>query len=378
MTLPLRSGSARRPDIGPLIDNSLKCGNCQFPHLPGESITKEYRVRCCVIQPIAPRVNTYAAYPSSSGGIVSQPPDGYYPNQPQVPPPWAGYPQGGVPPAGQGGAPVPSYAPRQASPPRRPHRKPPKKRNIVLLAIAGLFVIGVIAAAVNGSGKPAKSLAATASSTAAARASSSAASRASAAAVKSAKAVDACEKRPPASGDIFVRTVASGDSPKVQRLGDKWAWDHASSKCLTSVQLAMATAPLSAGDCTQVGYVADNPGYDPNATVTAPLAHVAAHAGPACQTTAPPAPAQTTAAPAPAQTTPAPPPAPVQTTPAAAPPPPPPASAAPVSCQPLTNGGNCYEPGEFCRNADHGASGVAGNGEAITCEDNDGWRWEPA
>ena len=45
---------------------------------------------------------------------------------------------------------------------------------------------------------------------------------------------------------------------------------------------------------------------------------------------------------------------------------------------PLTNGGNCYEPGEYCRNSDHGASGVAGDGERITCEDNDGWRWEPA
>lgn len=48
------------------------------------------------------------------------------------------------------------------------------------------------------------------------------------------------------------------------------------------------------------------------------------------------------------------------------------------SCYPLTNGGNCYEPGEYCRNSDHGATGVAGNGEAIICEDNNGWRWEPA
>jgi hypothetical protein len=43
----------------------------------------------------------------------------------------------------------------------------------------------------------------------------------------------------------------------------------------------------------------------------------------------------------------------------------------------LTDGGNCYEPGEYCRDSDHGASGRAGDGEAITCEDNDGWRWEP-
>jgi hypothetical protein len=54
------------------------------------------------------------------------------------------------------------------------------------------------------------------------------------------------------------------------------------------------------------------------------------------------------------------------------------ASATSAGCYPLSNEGTCYESGEYCRNADHGASGVAGNGEAITCEDNNGWRWEPA
>lgn len=55
-------------------------------------------------------------------------------------------------------------------------------------------------------------------------------------------------------------------------------------------------------------------------------------------------------------------------------------SPAPTSmrCTPLTNGGNCYEPGEYCRNSDHGTSGVAGNGEKIACLDNNGWRWEPS
>jgi hypothetical protein len=56
----------------------------------------------------------------------------------------------------------------------------------------------------------------------------------------------------------------------------------------------------------------------------------------------------------------------------------PPAAAPAASCHPLTNSGNCYEPGEYCRNADHAAHGVAGNGEAIVCTDNNGWRWEPA
>jgi hypothetical protein len=78
----------------------------------------------------------------------------------------------------------------------------------------------------------------------------------------------------------------------------------------------------------------------------------------------------TTAAPAPTTTTaPAPPPTTV--------PIPPPTTAAPASCHPLSDGGNCYEPGEYCRDSDHGVTGVAGNGETITCEDNDGWRWEP-
>jgi hypothetical protein len=48
------------------------------------------------------------------------------------------------------------------------------------------------------------------------------------------------------------------------------------------------------------------------------------------------------------------------------------------SCQPKTNGGNCYEPGEICRKSDHGASGVAGDGENIVCQNNNGWRWEPS
>jgi hypothetical protein len=48
------------------------------------------------------------------------------------------------------------------------------------------------------------------------------------------------------------------------------------------------------------------------------------------------------------------------------------------SCHPLSNEGTCYEPGEFCRKSDHGVTGVAGDGKTIICEDNDGWRWEPA
>jgi hypothetical protein len=48
-----------------------------------------------------------------------------------------------------------------------------------------------------------------------------------------------------------------------------------------------------------------------------------------------------------------------------------------AACFPLSDEDTCYEPGEFCRDSDHGASGVAGDGKSIRCEDNDGWRWEP-
>ena len=49
-----------------------------------------------------------------------------------------------------------------------------------------------------------------------------------------------------------------------------------------------------------------------------------------------------------------------------------------ASCYPLSNAGNCYEPGELCRKSDHGVTGVAGDGETITCQYNNGWRWEPS
>ena len=72
-------------------------------------------------------------------------------------------------------------------------------------------------------------------------------------------------------------------------------------------------------------------------------------------------------------------------TPRPKPPPPQPAPApttapppAPSGCYPKTDSGNCYEPGEFCRTSDAGVRGVAGDGEAIICENNNGLRWEPA
>jgi hypothetical protein len=70
------------------------------------------------------------------------------------------------------------------------------------------------------------------------------------------------------------------------------------------------------------------------------------------------------------------PPAPAPTTKAPQPPAPAPTTAPAESCHPLTDSGKCYEPGEYCRDDDHGVSGIDADGDAIQCEDNDGWRWE--
>jgi hypothetical protein len=261
--------------------------------------------------------------------------------------------------------PTGNHYPRQpqAQPPS-PRRKRPRSSNVALLAIGAVLLITVIACASGGRGKPGNQTL-SAASAAAARAASLANS------VKSAK--HACAERPPASRDIYVRIIKPGTSPEVRKLGGRWRWDHVTGKCLTAVHFMSATAPRSAGHCTQIGYVTDNPGYEPNVTPPPPLLHTAAQAGPACATAAvapsPPAPAPPTET-TPTETAP-PPPVPTQTTP-------PPAATTPAGCSPVSDEGTCYEPGEYCRDDDHGVSGVAGDGEAIICEDNDGWRWEPA
>ena len=48
-----------------------------------------------------------------------------------------------------------------------------------------------------------------------------------------------------------------------------------------------------------------------------------------------------------------------------------------ADCTPIDNEGGCYEPGEYCRDDDHGTTGRAGDGQTITCEDENGtWYWE--
>lgn len=108
---------------------------------------------------------------------------------------------------------------------------------------------------------------------------------------------------------------------------------------------------------------AGSPSGSPVGSPTATISAVRATESPSRATESPSrttAPASRTTAPPPHQTS-----APVAV------------SSTPSGCYSLSNEGTCYEPGEFCRHTDHGASGIAGDGKRIVCEDNDGWRWEP-
>lgn len=181
----------------------------------------------------------------------------------------------------------PPFPPQQPGyrPPRSPRRKSWPVRHKVLtglMAFASLIIIGGIARASGGSHANAGAGIAVASREATVRPSSATGPRSSAKPHATAVAEAACDHRGFASGDIDVRMLSPGIQWTAQQLGGEWVWDYALSKCLTSVQMMIATAPMVPGSCTQVGYVADNPGYDANANVAAPLEDVAAQAGPAC------------------------------------------------------------------------------------------------
>ncbi|QIY95443.1 hypothetical protein HEP87_17095 [Streptomyces sp. S1D4-11] len=45
------------------------------------------------------------------------------------------------------------------------------------------------------------------------------------------------------------------------------------------------------------------------------------------------------------------------------------------TCSIVSNSGNCYEAGQYCRNSDHGASTTDADGAGITCAYRNGWRW---
>jgi hypothetical protein len=94
-------------------------------------------------------------------------------------------------------------------------------------------------------------------------------------AAKSTTAESACQNKAPASGDIYVWEESPGVEPMAHQLGGEWVWNQSLNRCQTSVQFMIATAPNGPADCTEVGYVADNPGYNPNAVPALPLKHIA-------------------------------------------------------------------------------------------------------
>jgi hypothetical protein len=147
---------------------------------------------------------------------------------------------------------------------------------------------------------------------------------------------------------IRVRTVAGA---KVTASGPL-AWLHGGGAAIRTNANGDRTLRFRVGDAT------------PGALVVITVSVSRSESTGTCHARLRPRPGAVTAA-APAQPT-APP-------PAAQPPAPQPEA----SCYPLSDEGTCYEPGEFCRDDDHGMTGLAGDGETIVCEDNDGWRWEP-
>lgn len=161
----------------------------------------------------------------------------------------------------------------QTVPRQQISRKPIRKRSVIFLALAGVAGVSFLCTILSSGGG--RSII-----------SDMISSRTSAPASGITQAEKACPIRSAVSGGIYVRMVRQGASAHAKRLAAEWGWDYSAGQCLTSVQMAIATAPQSAGDCTQVGYVTRNPAYDAKARSAPSLPHVAAEAGPACKATA--------------------------------------------------------------------------------------------
>ncbi|HEY2520325.1 MAG TPA: hypothetical protein VGJ19_09460 [Streptosporangiaceae bacterium] len=91
-----------------------------------------------------------------------------------------------------------------------------------------------------------------------------------------------CEGRPDASGDILVRMTTNGQPAVTQQLGGAWTWNTRTHRCDTPVQAVLSTASGNAGSCTQVAYVATNPGYRMSVAPAPPLRKIVATKGRAC------------------------------------------------------------------------------------------------
>jgi pimeloyl-ACP methyl ester carboxylesterase len=84
------------------------------------------------------------------------------------------------------------------------------------------------------------------------------------------------------AADLFERwTIPSPGKPLFEAATANFT-PATKKKGLTSVQMTIAAAPPGSGQCTQVGYVKDNPGYDPKASPAGPLKEITAETGGAC------------------------------------------------------------------------------------------------
>ncbi len=153
-----------------------------------------------------------------------------------------------------------------------------------------------------------------------------------------------------------------GPPPKKKRTGLKIFLASAATFALVLIAVSAGLNSHS-GTVTAASSAASSPSAAPASQAAAAKPSPTRAATPAGDPQNTPAQAQ---APAPTQA-PAQAPAPAPSTPAPA----------TTSCHPLSDEETCYRPGEYCRDDDHNTTGVAGDGEAIICEDNDGWRWEP-
>lgn len=105
--------------------------------------------------------------------------------------------------------------------------------------------------------------------------------KAKAAAKLTAKKIAACEARKPGA-QIYVRDDDPGAQVLGQELGGHWRWNYSVGRCQSALDFTIAAAGQADGECTTIGYVADNPGWNPNAIPAPKLKNVAGEAGPGC------------------------------------------------------------------------------------------------
>ena len=134
-----------------------------------------------------------------------------------------------------------------------------------------------------------------------------------------------------------------------------------------TVSRAYFTHASSGGEAQLNYYIS---GATPGRMVPVVVTVVQGHTASSCSTSFTPKRRSSSHSPSPSASPQSPTPTPTRSSPS-------PAPSTASGCHPTAASGNCYEPGEYCPEADHGTYGVAGDGESIVCENNDGWRWEP-